>query len=107
MIKKYLRPLLGQEVAAPAGYYLPQEEGLLFYKGKQVLYVLGSVCIESACCGVGMSKGGWNYIQVPGYLVGEEKDSAACDIETVEDESDRLAIIRLLREKYPQARIEF
>jgi hypothetical protein len=106
MIKKYLHPVLGQEVAAPAGYYLPQEEGLLPYHGKKVLYVLGSVCLDAACCGVGISKGGWNYIQVPGYLVAEKRDSPACEIDTIEDENERLEIIRLLREKYPSARIE-
>jgi hypothetical protein len=112
MLKKYVHAELGKEVHAPAGYYLPLEENILPYQGKKVLYILGSVCIESACCGGGgLGRGGWSYIQVPGYLLNtdpsqEKSGPAVSEIEAIENENDRHEITRLLLEKYPYARIE-
>jgi hypothetical protein len=107
MLKKYLHPELGKEVTAPAGYYMPIEENILPYNGKKVIYVLGSVCIDSSCCG----KGNWNYVQVPGYITkehlrGDNINSPVSEIETIQDEEDRANITRLLLDKYPFARIE-
>jgi hypothetical protein len=105
MIKKYIHPELGKEVQALAGYYTPIEEKVIIYNGRQVLYIAGSICIDSSCCGVG----NWSYIQIPGYLVKERiSDSdAASEIETIQDETDRKNIQKLMLEKYPSARIEF
>jgi hypothetical protein len=112
MLKKYIHADLGREVRAPAGYYLPIEENTLSYKGKKVLFVRGSVSIDSACCGGGGSgRGGWNYIQVPGYLVKEHLSEVhngppVSEVEAIADETDRREISRLLLEIYPYARIE-
>ncbi len=107
MIKEYCHPELGKEVAAPAGYYVPLEENTLPFNGKKVLYTLGSICIDSSCCG----RGNWNYIQVPGYLIkehiaGDKATPPVSEIEIIKDENDRSQIMQLLLKKYPFARIE-
>ena len=107
MIKKFVHPELGKEVQALAGYYTPMEEDVILFKGRKVLYIAGSICIDSSCCGVG----NWSYIQIPGYLVRErivdsETIMPVSEIETIQDEEDRKNIKKLMLEKYPSARIE-
>ena len=107
MIKEFVHPELGKEVRALAGSYTPVEEKILEYRGRKVLYIAGNICIDSSCCGVG----NWNYVQVPGFLVdehiGRNRDGLAVSrIELIQSEEDRENISRLLRGKYPAARIE-
>lgn len=111
----YIRQAAAQEAAAPAGYYAPWGEGLLDFQGKKVLYVLGDACIEASCCGVGS----WTYIRVQGYLVGpgpedETKTMAqiewgknVVEVDTIEDPAERVALVELLAERHPGARVEF
>jgi hypothetical protein len=104
----YSRSNLGSEVQAPWGYYQAQEEGHLAYSGRQVLYTLGSACIEASCCG----KGSWNYARVEGYVdeAGGHSDPAGMgpvEVDTVEDFGARAAITKLLGEEYPGVRVEF
>ena len=99
---------LGSEIVAPSGYYQPFEEGFLDYEGKQLLYTLGSACIEASCCG----KGSWSYARVEGYVVGDTPprargDGGAIEIDTVEDVEEKTAIANLLAEKHPGVRVEF
>ena len=107
MIKELVHTELGKEVHAPAGYYIPFEETILNYRDRKVISILGSICIDAACCG----SGNWNYIQVAGFLLQERvRQNTAGQpisvIETISDENDRQAIGKLLLEKYPSARIE-
>ncbi len=107
MIKQFTHPELGKEVRALSGYYIPIEQNVLIYNGRKVLYIAGSICIDSSCCGVG----NWNYIQVPGFLIkeklhGNETSPTVSEIETIQDEKDQNNIRRVLLDKYPDARIE-
>jgi hypothetical protein len=107
MIKEFIHPELGKEVRALSGYYTPVEQTILLYNGRKVLYIAGSICIDSSCCGIG----NWKYIQVPGFLIkershGSEASLSVSEIETIEDEKDRNNIRQLLLDKYPDARIE-
>ena len=99
---------LGTEVVAPWGYYQPLEVGSLDHAGRQVLYTLGSACIEASCCG----KGSWNYARVEGYVV----EGAAVqtggpgqgvEVDTIESVQDRAAIAGLVMQKHPGIRVEF
>jgi hypothetical protein len=104
----YIPEDFGTEVVAPSGYYQPIKEELIDFDGRQVLYVLGSACIEASCCGIGS----WAYVRVEGYVVGEEDVSdenggKATQIDTITAEGDKAAIGALLLEKHPGARIEF
>jgi hypothetical protein len=105
---RYSSEDFGNEVAAPSGYYVPLEEGSVYYNGKRLLYVLGTACMEASCCGIGS----WQYARVEGYVV--ENDSSQSqsegtgnEIETIVDDAERKTITKLLLDKHPGARIEF
>ncbi len=105
MVKEFVHPRLGQEVEALAGYYTPIEEHLLPYNGRQVLCIVGRVCVDSSCCGTTNTE----YVQVPGYLV--KKDIRPRDvrliseIEPITAQADRVAIAQELRSKHPNAQV--
>ena len=106
----YIPESLGTEIEAPSGYYTPVEERFIDLDGKRLLYVLGSACIETSCCGTGS----WSYARVEGYVVGQhtadraqDEREEAIEIETVEDAAERSAIGTLLLERHPGARMEF
>ena len=107
MIVEYRHPVLGEEVEARAGYYVPLEEHVLPYKGREVLYIVGHGCIETSCCG---GEGSWGYVQAPGFVVTKHThggtDSAVSDIETIQDEVSRSEIRESLLRKHPGAQIE-
>lgn len=108
---RYSRDELGVEVQAPWGYYQPLEEGTLEYAGRQVLYTLGSACVEVSCCG----HGSWSYARVEGYLADRDANpfaegemaSGVVSIELIEGPDNRAAIAKALQEKYPGVRVEF
>ena len=62
---EFTHPELGEEIRSLAGYYVPREEQVMPYHGKEVLLLLGDACIDSSCCGCAS----WSYVQVPGFLV--------------------------------------
>jgi hypothetical protein len=104
----YSRAELGAEVRAPWGYYEAVEEGHLAYSGRQVLYTLGSACIEASCCG----KGSWSYARVEGYVTeGDSQPDRAgagpVEVDTIEDVGERAAIARLLEDEHPGVRVEY
>jgi hypothetical protein len=104
----YARENLGREIEAPSGYYQPMEEAWLAFRGRHLLYVMGTACIEASCCGVGS----WSYLRVEGYAVEDDPVAKLCErgrlsVDTVEEFGERAAITALLRERHPGARIEF
>lgn len=107
MRSTYTREELGVEIAAPSGYYTPLEESLIQFGGRQVLYVLGSYCIEASCCGVGSR----DYTRVEGYVVDESlplrSDATFLEIDTIEGTEEKIAIRDLLLDEHPGTTIEF
>lgn len=107
MIIEYPHPELGKEVQTLAGYYIPVEEHVVPYNGREVIYILGDACIEASCCGASR----WSYIQVVGFLVrkhirGDKGKPPVSEIEIIQDEKDREAMRQSLIKKYPNTRIE-
>jgi hypothetical protein len=104
---EFTHPELGQEIRSLAGYYVPREEQIMPYRGKEVLLLLGDACIDSSCCGCAS----WSYIQVPGFLVrkhvrgGGEKPEVS-EVDSIEDKTVRDGLVKSLAEKYPGARVE-
>ena len=98
---------LGKEVVAPSGYYQPLEEATIDYRGRRLLYVLGTGCIEASCCG----KGSWTYARVEGFLVeeraGDDLAPGRIHVDTIEDAGDQEAIAALLRGRHAGVRVEF
>ena len=101
----YAPEVFGVEVVAPSGYYTPLEKRFVEHGGKRLLYILGSYCIEASCCGVGS----WNYLRVEGYVSGPDSPRALASVEvdTIEDDLEKRAIVKLLSERHPGVRIEF
>ena len=60
----YVHQKLGEEVQALAGYYTPLKELRIQHDGREVLAVIGTSTVESACCGGGSC----SYAIVPGYI---------------------------------------
>lgn len=83
------------EMVAPSGYYLPLEEATLDVGQKKFLYVRGTVCVESSCCGASS----WEYVTVKGPLHNCQKP--------IIDETEKREIIRILSLRYPNAHIQF
>jgi hypothetical protein len=106
MMAQYTHPALGEEVQTHGGYFIPKEERLLPYGGREILYIVGDAVIESSCCGTGS----WIYIQVPGFVDsgGPPWSSKAqvSYVEPIRDHADRENVLKLLLERHPGARIE-
>ena len=104
---EFTHPELGEEIRSISGYYVPREEQVMSYNGKEVLLLLGDACIDSSCCGCAS----WSYIQVPGFLVrkhvtgGAEKRKVS-EVDTIEDKAVRDGLVQSLAKKYPGARVE-
>jgi hypothetical protein len=108
MKKEYNHLELGVEVHNIAGYYVPLEEHIIPFDGKDLLFLLGFACIESSCCGVRS----WNYIQVPGFLTGKnskgsEGITGVSEVDTIEDTPTRLRIAEILAAQYPGADVDW
>ena len=71
--REFTHPQLGEELRSISGYYVPREEQVVPYQGRQVLLVLGDVCMDTSCCG----GGSWSYVQVPGFLVRRQAEGSA------------------------------
>ena len=105
--KEFTHPELGEEIRSISGYYVPREEQVMPYQGKEVLLLLGDACIDSSCCGCAS----WSYIQVPGFLVkkhvrGSTEKPGVSEIDTIEDKAVRDELAQSLGKKYPGARVE-
>ena len=48
MVTEFTHPELGQMVESFGGYYIPQQEEILRYKGRDVLCISGYACIETS-----------------------------------------------------------
>jgi len=91
-----------EEIRSIAGYYMVLEEGVLEYKGRNLLYLVQVAAIETSCCG----EGGMGFVYVPGYInalkARQNGDGKwVSDVDRVSGEEDRKEITRLLRERHP------
>ncbi|MBN2538657.1 MAG: hypothetical protein JXB09_01255 [Deltaproteobacteria bacterium] len=105
---EHIHEELHTEVRSISGYYLYTEEGLLPFKGREVLYLSGIGVIDNSCCGVG----GCSFVRIPGYIVSwkDTKDDSGRSISRIEpitEEGDKEAIKNLLGSKYPDSQISF
>ncbi len=104
----YIHEDLSEEVRSISGYYRHLEEGILSFKGRDVLYLTGVGVVDNSCCGAG----GFPFVRVPGYVVSwkDRTGTSGRPISTIEpitDESDRHEIRRLLGNRFPYTQISF
>ena len=108
MIIEFTHPDFGEDIQGRAGYYTPAEEFTMPYKGREVLYVMGTARLERPCCGGACC---WGYIQVPGFLVrrhtrGRGSTLPVSQVEIIENENDRNRIRQALMDKHQGAQVE-
>ncbi|MFC1918421.1 hypothetical protein ACFLWW_00395 [Chloroflexota bacterium] len=107
---KYTHLELGKDAEIGiAGYYTPQKEERLEYNGRELLYVIGRVVIESWCCG---SPGSRTYALVPGYIVNwqntkNEEGSPVSEVEPILDEEARSNIRKMIETREAISPVEF
>ena len=106
---EFVHPELNQRVDFFSGGYLFTEEGKLHFRGKEVLYLVGTAGIEASCCGTG----GCAFIKVPGYIRAwkkrqSEAGRAVSEVERIEVHGQRKEIQGLLKERHPDfTQVEF
>jgi hypothetical protein len=92
-----------------AGYYTPQQESRLEYSGREVLYIIGQVVLESACCNAGTD---WVYTLVPGYIVKwqntrNEEGLPVSEVEPVRDIKEKAGIRQAIQAREETVLIDF
>jgi len=108
MTVKYVHQELEQDVYFPAGYYVPHKEERLKYNGREVLYIVGFVMVESSCCGTA----NWSYALVPGYVVDwhsetNESGLPVSGIEVIADDEVRKDIRETIQKAEKVFSVEF
>ena len=111
-VLEYTHLPLGQDVPAFSGYYSPEKEVRLPFHGREVLYVIGQVVVETACQEITCNPGSSYYAMVPGYILEwqyrkNEEGLPLSKIETITDLKTRKEIERVIQEREAITRIEF
>jgi hypothetical protein len=93
---------LNEEIRSMSGYYMVLKEGVLEYKGREVLYWIGAAAADTSCCG----GAGLGYIMVPGYInalkTGQNQDGLwVSDVDRIRDEEERRELTRILLAENP------
>ena len=93
---------IGGGIRSIAGYYTVLEEGVLQYKGRELLYLVEMAAVDTSCCG----SGGMGFIFVPGYINAlrdrrNQEGLWISDVDRIEGEDDRREITGLLLERHP------
>ncbi len=109
---EYVHLPLRQDVLAFAGYYTPEQEVRLPFRGREVLYVTGHVVVEATCSTEGCATGNYWYAIVPGYVVNWQRGRndaglPVTDIEPIPDIETRKEIERIVQEREAVSRVEF
>lgn len=108
-ITKYTHLELGKDVIfGIAGYYTPQQELILNYDGREVLYITGQVTMESSCCSIP----GWVYVLIPGYIVNwkytkNEEGLPVSEVEPIRDNKARADIYQAIEAREGISMINF
>jgi len=104
----YTHPRLGEEVEAISGHYVPQREERIEWDGKELLYLVGYMIVDSSCCG----PGGGGYALVPGYVVkwkhttGDEGLDVS-EVEPITSKEEQEEIKRMITGKEKVGQVNF
>jgi hypothetical protein len=109
---EYAHLPLGEDVIAFAGYYTPEKEALLRFRGRDVLYVTGHIVVEATCHEGGCAAANYWYAIVPGYVLRwqyrrNESGLPVTEVEPIADRETQKEIERLLLEREAVARVDF
>ena len=98
---EYIHVEVGEEIRSIAGYYQVLEEGVLEYKGREVLYLVKMAVVETSCCG----PGGMGFISVPGCIVKsrdrqDPQGAWITDVDRILDKVEQGEIAGILKSKH-------
>ena len=91
-----------------AGRYIPYQDTILEYNGREVLYSIGQVRMEASCCNLD----DWVYTVVPGYIVNwrsttSEDGLPVSEVEPVTDKKARQELTEIIQARENVFAIEF
>jgi hypothetical protein len=94
---EHVHQLIGEEIRSMAGYYMVLQEGVLEYKGREVLYLIEAAAADTSCCG----GAGLGFIMVPGFIKAlktrkNEDGLWVSDVDLILDEEERKELAGLL-----------
>lgn len=109
---EYTHLPLGEDVIAFAGYYTPEKEARLNFRGREVLYVTGHIVVESACHGDTCATGSYWYAIVPGYVVKwqhRQNDAGLpiTEVVPIADRETQKEIERIIQDSEAVSRVDF
>ncbi len=109
---EYTHLPLGKDVPAFAGYYVPEKEVRIPFHGREVLYVIGQVVVETACQDITCTPGSDWYAMVPGYILRwqyrkNEDGLPVSETEMITDYKTRKEIEHIIQEREAATRVEF
>jgi hypothetical protein len=107
---EYVHTSLVETVEFVAGSYELEREDRLLYKGREVLYLVGSTSQVCGCCG--NSCDGLRFITVPGFVKAwkdrtNDAGFSVSDIETITDEKTRDDISAILQREHLVSSVGF
>ncbi len=109
---EYVHLPLDEDVIAFTGYYTPEKETRLQFRGREVLYVTGHIVVEATCHVGGCATANYWYAIVAGYLLRWQhrtNDSGlpVSDVELITDRATRREIERIILETEAVSRVDF
>jgi len=112
---KYTHLPLDEDVVAFSGYYTPEKETRMAYRGREILYVTGLLVVETACATpgeMGCRMIDHRYAMVPGYVLKwqHEKSESGLPVSEVEQISDgdtRNRIKQIILDRESVSQVEF
>jgi hypothetical protein len=111
-VLEYTHLPLDQDVPAFAGYYIPEKEVRIPFHGREILYVIGQVVVETACQEITCNPGSNYYAIVPGYVLKwqyrkNEEGLPLSKIEAITDFKTKRKIEQIIEEREAVTRVEF
>lgn len=99
---------LNQEITAIGGHYTLVKEKRFTFKGRDILYLIGSAAFDTSCCGIG----GCVYALVPGVVLDwkireNQEGHAVSEIDPIRGEAIKSEIRSYLIEKEKVHQVQF
>lgn len=109
---EYAHLPLNEDLPAFAGYYTPESETRLPFRGREVLYATGHCVIEATCSSPTCTAADYRYGMIAGYVVDwqyrkGEKGHPVTRVEPVTDYAERRELEAIVLEREDVTRVNF
>lgn len=104
----YTHQPLAEDIISISGHYTVHKEVRHPQGDREVLYIVGRACMDSACCGTG----NWEYGMVPGYIVNwqvrkSDDGLPVTEVEPIGDKQVKADLERHIKETEGVSRVDF